>query len=127
MNHDIKAAWLKALRGGNYNQGQNALFKKENEKELYCCLGVLVDLYLKEKGKTWESTIKALSFREHVVLPTEVVNWSGLPDENPFVNTKTTAGSTSLAELNDFGVTNEDGSVEDFTFEKIALLIEEQL
>ena len=40
MKPALKRKWLKALRGGEYRQGTDAL-RRENE---YCCLGVLCDI-----------------------------------------------------------------------------------
>lgn len=46
--------WVKALRSGEYTQGTNYLFNKD--ENTYCCLGVAcevagIDLKLKEKEK----------------------------------------------------------------------------
>lgn len=38
MKPDIKAAWLRDLRSGNYEQGRENLEDRANH---YCCLGVL--------------------------------------------------------------------------------------
>lgn len=40
----IKKAWLKALRGGEYLQGDGQLRRKEESFYTYCCLGVLCDI-----------------------------------------------------------------------------------
>jgi hypothetical protein len=37
MDKKLKAKWVKALRSGNYPQGQNVLYAKGK----FCCLGVL--------------------------------------------------------------------------------------
>lgn len=49
MNQQIKTRWLEALQSGQYEQGQDYL----NRFNKFCCLGVLCDLYLKEKGLDW--------------------------------------------------------------------------
>ncbi len=41
MNAEIKERWLKALRSGEYKQGQGQLHKEDHS---FCCLGVLVDV-----------------------------------------------------------------------------------
>jgi hypothetical protein len=43
MDPKLKAAWVKALRSGNYKQGQNKLYANEPgaNRASYCCLGVL--------------------------------------------------------------------------------------
>lgn len=38
INPSIKAAWLRDLRSGNYEQGRRDL---QVHQDLYCCLGVL--------------------------------------------------------------------------------------
>jgi hypothetical protein len=55
MNKEIKDKWLKALRSGEYKQGQGFLREKEDDnsnKFNYCCLGVLVNEVLEEE---WDS------------------------------------------------------------------------
>lgn len=39
VRQETKDKWLNALRSGEYKQGKNALFEREDET--YCCLGVL--------------------------------------------------------------------------------------
>lgn len=49
---DFKAAWIKALRSGDYKQGRMKLRNLDDE---YCCLGVLCDVYAKTKGQgNWD-------------------------------------------------------------------------
>lgn len=40
MNPELKEKWVKALRSGNYAQGQGCLKNAKN----FCCLGVLCDV-----------------------------------------------------------------------------------
>jgi hypothetical protein len=42
MDEKLKAKWVKALRSGEYNQGQGHLRRQKIES--YCCLGVLADV-----------------------------------------------------------------------------------
>jgi hypothetical protein len=46
MNPAVKAAWVAALRSGEYEQTTEAL----KDRRGHCCLGVLCDLYAKEAG-----------------------------------------------------------------------------
>ncbi len=46
MNKKVKAAWIKALRSGDYTQGRGVLRSMDDE---FCCLGVLADV----KGARW--------------------------------------------------------------------------
>ncbi len=41
MDPELKEKWLKALRSGEYKQGNGRL---RNESDCYCCLGVLCDV-----------------------------------------------------------------------------------
>jgi hypothetical protein len=52
MNPQVKEKWIEALRSGEYKQTTRYLRTKDG----YCCLGVLMDLYLKETGKEWVPT-----------------------------------------------------------------------
>lgn len=122
MNPEIKEQWVKALRSGDYKQGQNVLRNKNDE---FCCLGVLCDLAVKE-GVIGEPSRKP-GFDYYFyngdddwggtkVLTLPVMEWAGLSDDNPDVRL-VRLGKTSLAELND----------ENWTFQRIADVIEEQL
>ena len=50
MNSEIKTLWIAALNSGDYKQGFGFL----HEGECFCAMGVLADLYLKEKGLEWK-------------------------------------------------------------------------
>lgn len=124
MNKDVKALWLTALRSGEYKQGQGALRREfvDTNESLYCCLGVLCDLYAKsvENSPAWTSDDGA---PEHVrryggreaYPPYFVVEWAGLDDEGGSY-ARNDGGWNSLAELNDNGR----------TFEEIANVIEQK-
>lgn len=47
MNPEVKAKWIDALTSGEYSQTKRCL----RDKNGYCCLGVLTDLYIKETGQ----------------------------------------------------------------------------
>ena len=136
MNQEIKAKWVNALRSGDYEQGQGAL---KNPNGQYCCLGVLCDLYdkhrMEEFGAESSWTVDTVSLNEYIsvldhsevgVPPNEVVDWAGLPDNNPevLVDLEDEVGGETyqyelpIAELND-----DQG----LTFNELADLIEEQL
>lgn len=51
MNSAVKEKWLAALRSGRYKQGRGALAQHDDDGDmLFCCLGVLCDLYAEEHG-----------------------------------------------------------------------------
>lgn len=48
MKPEVKEAWLNALRSGEYEQGEGALHKiEEDGPDTFCCLGVLCELAFK--------------------------------------------------------------------------------
>jgi hypothetical protein len=130
MQPEVKEAWLKALRSGEYQQGTGCLRKDDT----YCCLGVLCDVYDKQEvglGESrWkfvpeyklggllygEATVVKAHYRyqdQPEILPYDVKKWAGLKDRSPsFVDD--TQLSKTLAALNDDG----------YTFNQIADVIE---
>lgn len=102
MNNEIKEKWVKALRSGQYEQGQHYL--KSGDK--FCCLGVLCDLAAKEG--ICEQVMDR--FDDHdTLLPLSVQKWAGLA-ANPHM------GGRYLSGMNDSGT----------PFKYIALVIEEE-
>jgi len=112
MKKRVKNKWLKALRSGEYKQGVRRLVNKNDE---FCCLGVLCDLYLREKGEGW---VKAIHYDEYfchtqsAILPIEVQEWAGLECGDP------DAGAERLTGWND---------IRQKSFKQIANLIENHL
>ena len=77
MNKIVKRKWLKALRSGEYKQGSGQLVTKpnypNNEDYLFCCLGVLQNLYcLKHNEEFGPIEFGLGSFNN------KVAYWSGL-------------------------------------------------
>lgn len=117
MNPAIKEKWVNALRSGKYKQARNTLRNKKG----FCCLGVLCDIYLKEKKKKWDIAGKGLSYYgskafddgQTTLLPEKVVKWSGLDSDNPSL-----LGDMRASTLND---------ARKYPFEIISDLIEANL
>lgn len=110
MNPQIKEKWINALRSGEYKQTQGNLYEPGVG---YCCLGVLTDLYLKEKGLEWD-TNGTNSYSgwgsvddEYEFLPDSVRNWAGLKD-NRGTYEDDTLEFPALTDLNDNGNTFDD-------------------
>lgn len=79
MNKRIKKLWIKALRSGKYKQAHAAMRTRDNT---FCCLGVLCDLFTKEKRRRWkydgpDYAIDGASY----FLPESVMKWAGVNDE----------------------------------------------
>jgi hypothetical protein len=129
--------WIKALRSGEYKQGQKRLCVIDRDKsEKYCCLGVACELYMKEfpeKLHREEHNINGIvRFHNYFVgekietyedwsvsLPPMVQEWLGLKDDyGGYVGEDDYVGKdfpTSLTKYND---------VEKYTFNQIADIIE---
>lgn len=88
MKEEIKQRWLAALRSGEYCQGEGKL-KQLNTSltgELFCCLGVLCDLYVivhREAywvepgcGSTFELALCDTGATAKDTLPLAVTAWS---------------------------------------------------
>ncbi len=122
MNPEIKKLWLTALKSGEYKKGKASLKWITNS---YCCLGVLCDLYRKEKVEgEWilEYADKKFYFKIggdslDNYLPDKVQKWAGLDSHNPKINwTIKFKQINCLAQLND----------ETETFDEVIKVIEEQ-
>lgn len=117
MKEKVKDLWVEALRSGKYKQGKHSL-KNNNDK--YCCLGVLCDVYAKTQKKKgffkneFGNFVFPNAKDDYVigVLPTKVIKWAELNNDNPRVK----VNGTSLVQLNDS---------ENRTFIEIADVIEQ--
>ena len=107
MKQNILQKWVRALRSGRYKQVQTKL-KHTDHKGVtrYCCLGVLCDLYSKEKGIKWKGDAY---INRTGVLPTAVIRWAGLENSNP-----------KITRINNASQLNDNGK----RFKTIARLIE---
>jgi hypothetical protein len=106
MNQQIKARWIEALRSGKYGQTTSHL----SDKEGFCCLGVLCDLYIQDHPTTseWRQYEEDSPFNvfacnintdnrqsNHEVLPYEVAKWAGFDKEETYPTAiKMTTGDT---------------------------------
>ena len=117
MNSKVKEQWLKALRSGEYKQGAGCL--KNNDE--FCCLGVLSDIYAKEKNLKWNDEFYDRGIDDGFIygrsaIPSNFVcKWAELKEPNPVVYLD--GCIDSVARMNDEG----------YTFEQIADVIEKEL
>lgn len=121
MNQEIKDKWIKALRSGEYKQGNQALCRIEQGEKYYCCLGVLTDLFVKEFPDVFSIVPKIdhgvqICYYESIdeygnrhmessYLPNKVKDWAGLEHINPSVPI---GPGESLSQVNDSGASFED-------------------
>ena len=155
MKKKIMTKWVKALRSGKYKQCREKLCSVDGKtgEESYCCLGVLTDLYLKERKRQkkghgiegfftytkedfdydgdfskWEVATEEDNFSDGI-LPLEVAKWAGF---NTSTNDYRTGCFTvnkkeiTLADLNDGLVDIETGlkKKKPYSFNYIANVIE---
>ena len=79
MNKQIKIKWIKALFSGRYKQGRKKL---RNLNNTFCCLGVLCDLYAKEKKIKWiKKKDDYFILKEDAILPERVKHWAGIESD----------------------------------------------
>lgn len=129
MNKEIKEKWLKALRSGDYKQGIGQL---KNDKDEFCCLGVLCDIYSKETNTPWvnkyiDRSQLTIIDKDHtgLLLPPEVKKWAGIEDNNDAINVdKKENRAVNLTQLNDGDTAYR---IDKRTFAEIANIIEEKL
>jgi hypothetical protein len=119
--------WVKALRSGEYKQGDKRLCKvgKDGEPNSYCCLGVACELFEEEfpdKLNRVEHNINGIVvYHKYIIgeeewsvsLPPVVQEWLGLKDE--YGTYKKEDAFFSLMRYND---------ETKYTFDQIADLIE---
>jgi hypothetical protein len=130
MNSQVKEKWIAALRSGKYDQGSEKLRSHQG----YCCLGVLCDLYSKEKNTEWkfngeyEESPLPMDYwyfdGESEFLPESVREWAGFSIASPQVRVEVTEDdedewfdNDDIANLNDSG----------YSFTELANIIEKQL
>lgn len=124
MNTEIKAAWVKALRSGDYEQGQHYLsYTDWGGQRRMCCLGVLCDLAVQQgvipppRVDHHGRDLYGVRYGSNISLPPEVMAWAGVESTEGDLPTTlhNSAGATCLSGLNDTGS----------TFDEIADVIEE--
>lgn len=91
MNPDVKARWLSALRSGDYQQGTGSLRLTQYGAEEWCCLGVLCDIAAGDDVGHWTG-IETANVRYQAgeeertaALPTAVMKWASLSEDDPDV------------------------------------------
>jgi len=87
--------WVKALRSGEYKQGQSYLRNRDNK---FCCLGVLCDLTNKKEWKVLlEEDDYCTILNEESVLPKSILNLLNLEEREP--NFKISLENPKLIEI----------------------------
>jgi hypothetical protein len=115
VDQRIKREWIDALLSREYKQGKCCLRRSD---DTYCCLGVLCDLFVKEREIEWIISGTGDYYYLHdtsAYLPTSVMDWAGLDESGGWFDSSD--GDRSLASMNDSGK----------SFEEIAKKIEEKL
>jgi len=98
----IQKKWVEALRSGEYTQGQGCLKDPDligDGNPKYCCLGVLCDLYGKDKGQDWA---ESYMLDQDELLPPEVMKWAGIVHSDGLIH-NIYDGYGALTGMNDDG------------------------
>ena len=114
MDSHVKELWVKALRSGEYQQGQGFLHEipKDGSPAKFCCLGVLCDIAYQngvverklhnniadEVGDNYYYGVESPS---GAFLPPEVKDWAKMGSGDPRVGEIRGRGEVSLIDLND--------------------------
>lgn len=112
MRRDIANKWIKALRSGKFKQCRGALQRPEG----HCCLGVLTEIYIHEKGMgAFDSdgynvdVISGFAPNEDQIclsgeyLPENVRKWAGMDTEKGVFGRGYNKAPDDLANKNDRG------------------------
>lgn len=105
MREDIAKKWVKALRSGEYKQGSYSL---RNEKNEFCCLGVLCNIHAQEHPVLAATQISSKTYLgSSSYLPFEVKEWAEMTSKcGQLPSGKFTVGNEDyydLAQMNDEG------------------------
>ena len=92
--------WVHALRSGKYGWGKEELHPTDDK---FCCLGVLTDLYIKEKKLKWkkiptEDDKLGFEYEAHYLSP-KIQVWANIASQGSYKE------NDNLAYDNDNGVT----------------------
>lgn len=115
MNPEVRAQWCAALRSGEYKQTDEALRRLPGDTgghpEGYCCLGVLIDLYVKDGhsemipdplSEADDPPLVSVWADPSGTLPAPVMEWAGLDSADPVLKAQ---GGVRASNLNDTFVT----------------------
>lgn len=135
MTPEVKAAWVAALRSGEYKQGTNALQRGEQ----FCCLGVLCDIAVKQFEIQLEvaedyccddctpkggASNKIAYDGSTSFLPYKVRQWANLTDDGQVSGTHPYRNESDMERFTDrLYVLNDNG----YSFAEIADIIEQEL
>lgn len=104
MKKSIAKKWVKALRSGEYNQGNGHLVNVNPDgSERFCCLGVLCNLATESGYGEWSGLlfVDEKGNDHYGYLPEGVKEWAGLKS----IDGARGHALKSLATLNDHGAT----------------------
>lgn len=128
MDVNVKKLWVNALKSGKYEQGSGRLASVHDDGNMFCCLGVLCDIAVKQ-GVVPKPTVrdddsskyKVLSYEDELnFLPPTVAEWAGL-DARPLLVTR----DWETGELCHEEITEMNDSL-GYSFHDLAALIDTQ-
>ncbi len=142
MKPEVKQQWIKALRSRKYRKGNSIyLHTKQNHSSKFSALGVLTDLYMKEKEHQWNYVLDkhydeedvpvyvGLSSSKQIAVDNEVrgklsplvMRWAGLEDSVATLQSLSNFKADQREEMQRFGV---NVATLDKSFKEMARVIE---
>ena len=143
MKPEVKQQWIKALRSRKYRKGNSIyLHTKQNHSSKFSALGVLTDLYMKEKEHQWNYVLDkhydeedvpvyvGLSSSKQIAVDNEVrgklsplvMRWAGLEDSVATLPNLSNLRVDQREEIQKMGATVV--ALDEMQFSKLALIIE---
>lgn len=116
--------WVRALRSGEYKQGNKRLVTESRRgPDEFCCLGVAQNLYVEETGDASVWTPLGSEYGGYADLHDKVMDWYGLPSQDPRVSKRyrTIMGTHRFCHL------SQCNDELDMSFDEIADLIEKDM
>lgn len=119
MNPEIKERWCNALLSGEYKPGKGVLRRQTEVGDLvYCCWGVLCDLYVKETGQQWDFNeghhYSSSLLGKGAFPPGEVYRWAGFyysnADFEPAIEPLTDGSSYEVIQLSHINDYQDEGA-----------------
>ncbi len=146
MKPEVKKQWIKALRSRKYRKGNSIyLHTKQNHSSKFSALGVLTDLYMKEKEHQWNYVLDkhydeedvpvyvGLSSSKQIAVDNEVrgklsslvMRWAGLEDGVVTLPNLSNLRVDQREEIQNIGTSI--AALDDMSFKDIARVIEKTI
>lgn len=97
VNKQNMLLWVEALESGRFRQGRERLKRVTLGAYEYCCLGVACEVAMDNGAPVVETLIDgSIKFNGSIgYLPEEVQDWLGVDDEDPALDSRTSAAQAN--------------------------------